>query len=106
MLRASGRNLEAEAAYRAAVKADPTFAQAWYNLADVLDDQQRAGEAIACLERALEADPAYADAMFNLALLLQRLDRHGEAAVWWRRYLRPRRHLAMGGAGEAGIEIL
>ena len=83
----SGRNLEAEAAYRAAIKADPGFASAWYNLADMLDDQRRTKEAIDCLKRALDADPAYVDAMFNIGLLLQRLERHAEAALWWRRYL-------------------
>ena len=87
MLRSSGRNLEAETAYRAAVRADPNFASAWYNLADVLDDQRRINEAIECLTRALTADPQYADAMFNLALFLQRLGNHAEAATWWTRYL-------------------
>jgi tetratricopeptide (TPR) repeat protein len=82
-----GRSLEAEAAYRTAVKADPRFAQAWYNLADLLDVQRRTKEAIACLDRALEADPGCADAMFNMALLLQGIERHAEAAQWWRRYL-------------------
>jgi tetratricopeptide (TPR) repeat protein len=86
VLRSAGRSLEAETAYRAAVKADLRFAQAWYNLADVLD-QRRTKEAIACLDRALEADPGYADAMYNMALVLQRLERHAEAAQWWRRYL-------------------
>jgi hypothetical protein len=32
MLRANGRKVEAEAALRAATRADPTFAEAWYNL--------------------------------------------------------------------------
>ena len=50
VLRSSGRNLEAETAYRAAVGADPNFASAWYNLADVLDDQRRINEAIECLD--------------------------------------------------------
>jgi tetratricopeptide (TPR) repeat protein len=68
VLLSSGRNLEAEAAYRAAVRADPNFALGWYNLADVLDDQRRINEAIECLERALGADPTYADAMFTGAL--------------------------------------
>jgi tetratricopeptide (TPR) repeat protein len=87
VLRASGRNLEAEAAYRAAIKAAPGFASAWYNLADMLDDQRRTKEAIDCLKRALDADPSYLDAMFNMGLFLQRLERHAEAALWWRRYL-------------------
>jgi Tfp pilus assembly protein PilF len=32
MLCASGREVEAEAAFRAATRADPMFAEAWYNL--------------------------------------------------------------------------
>src|ERR1700730_8289056 len=76
-----------EAAYRWAVKADPHFAPAWHNLADLLDEGGRLFEAVDCEKRALNADPKYADAMFNMALFLQRLERHAEAAPWWRRYL-------------------
>jgi tetratricopeptide (TPR) repeat protein len=78
---------EAEAAYRAATKADPGFAEAWYNLADVLDEQTQSGKAIGCLKRAVEAEPDYADAIFNLGLLHQRGEKHAEAAAYWRRYL-------------------
>jgi predicted Zn-dependent protease len=42
MLRADGRNVEAEAALRAATRVDPTFADAWYNLSDLRDEQGRA----------------------------------------------------------------
>jgi tetratricopeptide (TPR) repeat protein len=80
--------VEAEAAYRKAAKSDPRFAEAWYNLADILDDKGRVKDAVNCLRRALEAAPDYADAAFNLATLLQRLERHAEAADYWRRYLR------------------
>src|SRR5262252_3403763 len=41
MLRATGRKVEAEAGLRAATRADPTFAEAWYNLSDLLDEQGR-----------------------------------------------------------------
>ena len=34
MLRACGRNVEAEAALQAATGIDPAFAEAWYNLSD------------------------------------------------------------------------
>jgi len=53
-------------------RADPTFAEAWYNLGDLLDEQGRSETAIECLRTALRVAPDYADAMFNLALLLQR----------------------------------
>jgi tetratricopeptide (TPR) repeat protein len=84
---ACGRNVEAEAAFRAATRADATFADAWYNLSDLLDEQGRSEAAIDCLRSALRAAPDYADAMFNLALLLQRNNKHAEAAEYWRRYL-------------------
>jgi Flp pilus assembly protein TadD len=34
MLRACGRNVEAEMALRAATRVDPAFAEAWYNLGE------------------------------------------------------------------------
>jgi tetratricopeptide (TPR) repeat protein len=87
MLRANGRNIEAEAALRGATRADPTFADAWYNLGDLLDEQGRFEAAVECLQTALRVAPDYADAMFNLALLLQRRNQYAEAADYWRRYL-------------------
>ncbi len=63
------------------------YAQAWYNLADLLDDQGRPDSAIECLRKALRLAPDYTDAMFNLALLLQRKSQYQEAADHWRRYL-------------------
>jgi tetratricopeptide (TPR) repeat protein len=87
LLRQQRRLVEAEAAYRWAVKADPRFAPAWHNLADLLDDGGRLAEAVDCEQRALDADPGYADAIFNMALFLQRLERHAQAAPLWRRYL-------------------
>jgi tetratricopeptide (TPR) repeat protein len=56
---------------RSATQADPTFADAWYNLSDLLDEQERVEAAIECLRTVLRVAPDYADAMFNLALLLQ-----------------------------------
>jgi tetratricopeptide (TPR) repeat protein len=39
ILRRVGRNVEAEAALRTATRVDQTFAEAWYNLGDLLDEQ-------------------------------------------------------------------
>jgi tetratricopeptide (TPR) repeat protein len=70
-----------------ATRLDPSFAQAWYNLSDLLDEQGRAEAAIECLRTALRVAPGHMDAMFNLALLLQRKNQYVEAAGYWRRYL-------------------
>jgi tetratricopeptide (TPR) repeat protein len=81
---ASGNSISCR---RAATRADPMFAEAWYNLSDLLDEQGRSQAAVDCLRRGLQAAPDYADAMFNHALLLQRASQHKEAAEYWRRYL-------------------
>jgi tetratricopeptide (TPR) repeat protein len=62
---------------------EPGFAEAWYNLSDLLDDQGHTDKAVACLQRALDVNPNHA----NMALLLKRLEKHKEAAGYWRRYL-------------------
>jgi tetratricopeptide (TPR) repeat protein len=72
---------------RAATRADRTFADAWYNLSDLLDEQGRVEAAIDCLRTVLRVAPDYLDAMFNLALLLQRTSQYAEAADYWRHYL-------------------
>ena len=72
---------------RAATRANPAFAEAWYNLADLLDDQGRSQAAVECLRKALLVSPDYIDATFNLALLLRRKGAYAEAADYWRRYL-------------------
>ena len=72
---------------RIATRVNPNFAEAWFNLGDLLDEQGRIEAAIECLRKALQAAPDHADAMFNLALLLQRQNQYAEAADYWRRYL-------------------
>jgi tetratricopeptide (TPR) repeat protein len=46
-------------------RANPAFAEAWYNLADLLDDQGRSEAAVDCLRKALVVSPDYIDAMFQ-----------------------------------------
>jgi tetratricopeptide (TPR) repeat protein len=81
MFRATGHKIEAEAALRAATRADPTFAEAWYNLSDLLDEQGRSSAARASGCTGLRRRDV------NLSLLLQRGSRHEEAAEYWRQYL-------------------
>jgi len=87
VLRAMDRPEQAEESFKAAIEADPSFAEAWYNLADLLDESGRTGEAIESLSHALRADREYAPAVFNLGRLHQKQQRYDRAAEYWRRYL-------------------
>lgn len=68
-LRDQGRLDDATAAYRAAIRLDPNFAEAHNNLGSVLGRQGRSDEAILELSKALELDPKLAAAHNNLAIL-------------------------------------
>ena len=87
------------------IEREPDFAEAWFNLADLLDEQRRSSAALFCLERAIKADPDYADAVFNLALLLQRLERTGDAAKQWRRYLEIDQASAWAGRAKKALKL-
>ena len=50
--------------YRLALKINPSFAECWYNLGNVLVDQE---EKISCYKKALEINPRYAYALYNIA---------------------------------------
>ena len=106
LLRAVGRKVEAEAAYRAATKSDPGFAEAWYNLADMLDDQSqptRPSLASSARSRPTRTTPMRSSisACCTSATSGTRM-----RPICWRRYLALDNALGMGGAREAGVEIL
>lgn len=60
----------AEAAYRRAVKLDPTLANAWTNLGNLRYRRSDAVEAQACYRAALRADSDQPEAHYNLGFLL------------------------------------
>lgn len=88
VFQALGRAAEAKIAWQIAVARDPSFAEAWYNLAMAAEDEGQNDLAIAEYRRAIQARPDYADAHFNLALLLTKLDRSSDALASWERYLK------------------
>lgn len=64
-------NSEEEAAcYRRAVELDPSYADAWFNLAYVHQSHGRLAEAGDAYRKCLEADPTIAVAHYNLGLIL------------------------------------
>ena len=75
----------AEALYRRCVSLDRSDPIAPFNLANVLREQGRTGEAKTYLQLALAIDPKFADAWYNLALLVDRDGRKDLARVYLER---------------------
>jgi len=61
----------AEAAYRTALRLDPTLVMAWQKLGALLDERERREEALACYRQALQLDPRDLRCLGD-ALLLRR----------------------------------
>ena len=81
VLRALGRDGEAEAAYASAIGLDPCCASAHHNAANLFAALGRASEAEAAYRAAIRLQPGYAQAWNGLGLCLQRAGRLGEAAA-------------------------
>jgi len=72
---------------RIALGLDPHFADAWYNLALVMDGKGEKRAAMEGFERAIEADADYADPIYNLAQLYFDDGNFQDADRLWTRYL-------------------
>ena len=72
LFRATGRKIKAKAALLAATRADPTFAEAWYNLSDLLDEQGRS-EAARSVESRCSAQPMGSGAEMDQRVSASRL---------------------------------
>jgi tetratricopeptide (TPR) repeat protein len=79
----------AEAAhdYARAIKLDPGFAEAWFNLAGLMSDEGKIASARRHLQKAIVLDKTYADSVFNLARLEFDAGNLAEARRLWVRYL-------------------
>jgi tetratricopeptide (TPR) repeat protein len=74
--------------YQAALEAEPSFAEAHFNLAHLAMKADNFAEAMAHLERAVIADPDYPDPLYNLAALYIQHERIRDAAPLLERYIR------------------
>jgi Flp pilus assembly protein TadD len=79
ILKAAGRDGDAEKAYRTALRLNPGAAMAWNNLGNLLGIRGRFREAEQAQRRALRFDPALKEARQNLAITLLMLKRSEEA---------------------------
>lgn len=75
-------------ALRHAVKIDPKYSLAWFNLANSYQELFRTTEAQEAYETAIKISPRYADAHYNLALLLETQRQPRKAVKHWRAYLK------------------
>ena len=78
----------AEALYRRATEVDATYALAWFDLGNVLDEMGRIHDATEAYSRAVTLLPHYADAHYNLALAYERQGQRRRALGHWLRYVR------------------
>jgi tetratricopeptide (TPR) repeat protein len=79
---------EAEANLRRAIRLEPHFAQAHYQLGRVLEELGRAEDAILELRESARLDPNYAEPHFALARILHKLNREPAAQEELQTYLR------------------
>lgn len=66
------RNSDAETNLREAIRLDPGFAQAYYQLGNVLEHEQHPVDAIAAWRKAAQINPAYAEPHFALARIYRK----------------------------------
>jgi predicted O-linked N-acetylglucosamine transferase (SPINDLY family) len=102
----AGDLVRAEEAYRAVLREDPSFAQAWYLLGALCESTRRMEEAITCLKEAIRLRPEHASTWNMLGVALARKGRSAEAEACFRRVLqlRPGDLEASGNLGRARWE--
>jgi predicted TPR repeat methyltransferase len=86
VLRAKGRIVEAEAAYRAAIRIDPEHSDAYNNLGVLLNGQKREREAALCFSKVITLRPRYPEARRLLAVAystLGEVDKAVEVCEEW-----------------------
>ncbi len=78
----------AEQFYRMATESDGSYALAFFDLGNVLDELKRLPDAVTAYRKAIALQPRYADAHYNLALALERNGQRRSALRHWSAYLR------------------
>jgi len=76
----AGNADQAEALYRAILNVEPENAGVYNDLGNLLQEQDRSGEAIDCYQKAIQLDPGFAGAYYNLAETFQNAGKSDEAS--------------------------
>jgi tetratricopeptide (TPR) repeat protein len=79
---------EAEKCYTQALKVDPDYALAHFDIANLYDERGQRGPALEHYLTALRLSPTYADAHYNIALLYQGSNQPLKALHHWMTYLK------------------
>lgn len=82
---------EAEESLREALRYDPRFPQAHYQLGLALEKQKKDREALTALEAAVQYDPDYPEPHYVLGRIYRRLGETAKAEVAWSRFEKLRR---------------
>jgi tetratricopeptide (TPR) repeat protein len=94
---------QAEQELRAVTQRHPGYALAWYNLGNVLQEQERHEESLETFSRAIQLDSALAEAHNNLGRALHKLERFEAAEQAYRRCLALRPDYALGNFNLASV---
>lgn len=83
----AGRLAEAEALYQQILQVDPQYAEAHFNLGNVLKNSGKLEEAVASYQKTLVLKPDDAHVHYNLGVTLNALNRSDEAVASYRKAL-------------------
>ena len=67
--------------FRHAIRVNPNYAKAYFNLGKIYDEQDRLDEAVENFEKALRLEPGIAEIHKNLALVLTKQGKNEQAAA-------------------------
>lgn len=85
-----GRFADAESSLREAIRLEPKFSQAYFQLGNVLEHSNRDADAVAEFQQAVALNPDYAEAHFALARLYRKSGQEAKAHAELHKYLQLR----------------
>ena len=88
------------------LRLDPTYAEAWYNLAAIAREHSDPEAAKRHLRQAISTDPFYPDPLYNLALLEFDAGNYEQATRLWQKYRELDPDSAWGQKAKYGLQLI